>query len=492
MKLSGANILIIEHDSRNLANVLQIFGDNYHIQIARTGKEGYRLTQEKEYDLHFIAMDLPDMSGLDVLNKITKLLPESLCVMMGKNTDVDLVFKAAKSGCYDFLKVPLKHSKLEQLIPRALERKWYMNEARRLTIEKEENLHALAEEKSRLRTVINSIDDGVMITNQRQEVIFSNPRFLNLIGMKREIMVGEKIFDILPKKLQHQITSITESHVDACIMKEEIVITPPAQLVIMANSAPIQNSKNDLIGVVTVLRDITEIKALELSKSQFINMVVHELKAPLGAIQGNLELVIKKELGEQDPLIYDRYLERSLDRSKAMISLLQDLLNIFRMDARTVQRDIENIDAGKLMEETVEFFNSSIREKNIKLNMKIATPVIIKADREEIRRIYTNLISNAIKYNRDGGLISIQVIEDNNYAKITVRDTGIGMTPEDKNRLFEEFFRAKNKYTRRVSGTGLGMTILKKIIDEYAGKIQVKSNYEQGSKFTVFLPLSSH
>ena len=489
MLLTGAHILLIENDPRVIDSIKQVVKEPYLLDIERNAAAGIKKASLKEYDIYLISSKLPDKKGITVLSDILKIFPEAICVMMEHDPDIDTVMKSAHMGGYDFLKIPIKHDKLERLILRATERRWYILEARRLKEEKISSLLAISEEQSRLRSVINSIDDGLMITNNRREIIFTNPRFHKLIDVKREILVGEKIFDILPRKLQLQIDTILKRDQNTCSIKEEIVIEPPAKLVVLANSTPILDDDGKRLGVVSVLRDISEIKALELSKSEFINMVAHELKAPLGAIKGYLEMVIEKQLGDNSDL-YENYLKRSLNRSEAMLALLQDLLNIFRMDAQTVRREIERIDAGELLRETIEFFHSNIQKRKLKLVVDIDKNLFIEADREEIRRVYTNLISNAIKYNKDKGKIRVKANIENTFVSITMEDSGIGMTQEESERLFEEFFRAKNIYTRKISGTGLGMTILKKIVDEYDGKITVTSEYEKGSVFTVLLPLA--
>lgn len=488
MLLTGANILLIEQDPRVIESIQQVVKEPYSLDIETRAASALKKASLKEYDLYLISCQLPDMDGMDLLSKILKIFPEAICVMMDLNPDIDSVMRSAHLGGYDFLKKPIKHEKLQRLILRANERRWYVLEARRLNEEKNSSLVAISEEQSRLRSVINSIDDGLMITNNRREIMFTNPRFLNLIGVEREIPVGEKIIEILPLKLQQQIDDVLSKVEGACSVKEEIVIIPPAKLVVLANSTPIIDDNGHLNGVVSVLRDISEIKALELTKSEFINMVAHELKAPLGAIKGYLEMIIDKQLGDNQEL-YDRYLKRSLNRSEAMLALLQDLLNIFRMDANTVRREIEKINAGDLLKETLEFFYSNIKKRKLSLETNIAKDLYIDADREEIRRVYTNLISNAIKYNKEEGKIIVQAERDDKYVKITIEDTGIGMKPEESERLFEEFFRAKNEHTRKISGTGLGTTILKKIVDEYNGQIFVTSEYEKGSTFTVKFPM---
>lgn len=489
MLLTGAQILLIERDLRVIESIKQAIKRPFKLDVKLDAREGIKQGISKEYDIYLIATELDDRPGLEVLAEIHKIYPEAICIMMEEFPEIETIMESARLGSYDFLKKPIRHHKLERVTKRAIERRWYILEARRLKEEKNKNLLAISEEQSKFRSVINTIDDGLIITNNRHEIIFTNPRFMKLIGVERKIPVGEKTFEILPKKLQKQIDSVLNSSASACSIKEEIVIIPPAKLVVMANSSPIVDENGNTNGVVSVLRDFTDIKKLELSKSEFINMVAHELKAPLGAIKGYLEMVTEKQLGDNQEL-YDNYLKRSLNRSEAMLALLQDLLNIFRMDAQTVRREIEHIDAGDLLEETLEFFTSNIQKKKLKLTSNIEKNLFIDADREEIRRVYTNLISNAIKYNRDEGKIKVQTTKDENYVIINIKDNGIGMKPEESKRLFEEFFRAKNEHTRKISGTGLGMTILKKIVDEYHGQIFVSSEYEKGSMFTVKLPLS--
>ena len=488
MLLTGANILLIEQDPKVIECIKQEIKYPYTLDVEMNARSGIKRTSSKEYDIYLIAMTLPDKNGLEVLAEIIKIYPDAICVMMESDPDIDTIMESAHLGGYDFLKKPIKHHKLSRLIERATQRRWYIREARRLKEEKNHSLLAISEEQSRLRSVINSIDDGLMITNKSREIIFTNPRFLTLIGVEREILVGEKIFEILPVALQQQIDSVLSKEEGACSIKEEIVIIPPAKLVVLANSTPILDDNGNMNGVVSVLRDISEIKALELTKSEFINMVAHELKAPLGAIKGYLEMIIDKQLGDNQEL-YDNYLKRSLNRSEAMLALLQDLLNIFRMDAQTVRREIEKVNAGDLLKETLEFFDSNIKKRNLILETTIAKDLYIDADREEIRRVYTNLISNAIKYNKDSGSIKVNAYKDETFVTIVVEDTGIGMKPEESERLFEEFFRAKNEHTRKISGTGLGTTILKKIVDEYRGQIFVSSVYEKGSTFTVKFPV---
>jgi signal transduction histidine kinase len=228
-------------------------------------------------------------------------------------------------------------------------------------------------------------------------------------------------------------------------------------------------------------------KQLEQSKSRFVNMVAHELKAPLAAIHSYLKMILDNALGD-DIVTYNTYMKRSLERTEALMELINDLMNIFRMDSKGVKRNLEKVEVADLLENTVDLFKPQMEEREISVNLALKHGLFIKADPEEIRRVFTNLISNAIKYNKYEGNIDISCVEDGRWVKVTVKDTGIGMTADEKDRLFQEFFRAKNKFTRDITGTGLGLAILKKIVDEYAGRITVETEFGKGSTFTVYLP----
>ena len=368
-----------------------------------------------------------------------------------------------------------------------MERRWYILEARRLKEEQQSRLLEVANEKSRMRTIINALDDGILVVNQNGEIVLFNPGFLKLLDIKNELKIGETIYPFLPAELSNQIQEILFNRGVFKAIKQELVVKPPAEMVIMANTTPILNNNNELVGLVSVLRDITELKQVDVLKSQFVNMAAHELKSPLSAVQGYLEMIADHTLGDA-PEIYDGYVNRSLERTKSLVALINDLLNISRLDANKVRRDIVSLNLSDIIFDELINLKDKFFNKNLYIELSIDNMLFVEADEQEVRRVFKNLISNAIKYNRDDGQIFIRTKILAHYFLIEIRDTGIGLSPEEKDRLFEEFFRAKNKYTRRIPGTGLGLSIVKKILDTYAGKIEIESTFEQGSVFFVSWP----
>ncbi|MFH2004274.1 MAG: HAMP domain-containing sensor histidine kinase, partial [Bacteroidota bacterium] len=243
-------------------------------------------------------------------------------------------------------------------------------------------------------------------------------------------------------------------------------------------------------GVIVVIRNITEFKRIEMIKSQFVSMVAHELKAPVAAVQGFLNLLLdeKMELSEEKK---KDFLSRSENRLKSLLTLVNDLLDISRMEMKTKQRELKDIDIKECIDSTIDLLQFESAKRNISVTTSYAKDLpMLHADQNEITRMFTNIISNAVKYNIDNGTININVSLIKNYVSIKVTDTGIGLKPEEITKLFSEFFRAKNENTRGISGTGLGLTIVKRIIDSYHGKIEVESEYGKGTTFSIFLPIN--
>jgi signal transduction histidine kinase len=156
---------------------------------------------------------------------------------------------------------------------------------------------------------------------------------------------------------------------------------------------------------------------------------------------------------------------------------------------KNTQREIKELDLPDIIKGILELFQLEIKKKGLGIVIENEEKIqYVSGDKDEITRLFTNLIGNGIKYNKQNGLLKIWFYKDDNYLVTEIKDSGIGMRPEEKTKLFHEFFRAKNEFTKDISGTGLGLSIVKRIIDSYAGKIEVDSDYGSGTAFRVFLP----
>jgi two-component system, sensor histidine kinase and response regulator len=220
----------------------------------------------------------------------------------------------------------------------------------------------------------------------------------------------------------------------------------------------------------------------------FLSVLSHELKAPLNAIEGYLKMIRERQNGAklED---YDVMIDRSLDRIKGMRSLILDLLDLTRVESGKAKRNIADVDLSMIARTAMDTMRPYAIQRDVKLNLHHDGPVLLMADAEEMEIIFNNLISNAIKYNIDGGSVDFTIEQHEGCMNIRVVDTGIGMTPAEIDKIFDDFVRIKNDKTKHITGSGLGLSIVKKLIDNYSGKIEVTSIPDQGSTFNVRLPI---
>jgi signal transduction histidine kinase len=232
-------------------------------------------------------------------------------------------------------------------------------------------------------------------------------------------------------------------------------------------------------------------KRLEEEKRQvrfeFISVLAHELKSPLAAVEGYMHLM-KERMKGPDLAAYDSMVDRSVVRIGGMRKLVMDLLDLTRLESGKKKRVLEKVDLGKAAALAAEAVAERAAARNIKVELKVQAPALLNADAGEIDMILSNLLTNAVKYNKQDGRVTLEISNPSaDSALIRCADTGIGMTPDEQAKLFGEFVRIKNEHTRAIDGSGLGLSILRKIAGLYGGDIKVSSAYGEGSVFTVTL-----
>ncbi len=227
----------------------------------------------------------------------------------------------------------------------------------------------------------------------------------------------------------------------------------------------------------------------EQQRFQFLSVLSHELKSPINAIEGYLKLMQDKQVGDHIDN-YKEMMDRSLERIKGMRSLISDLLDLTRMESGEKTRNLRKLDIVEVAKSVVDTFEPMAEQKNITIKLDTDENIYMDADKNEIEIILNNLVSNAVKYNKENGKIFFSIHKIDNQVIIEVEDTGIGMKEEDLKILFQDFVRIKSTQTKFIPGSGLGLSIAKKMVDLYKGDIQVESEPDHGSKFIVNLPAS--
>ena len=223
---------------------------------------------------------------------------------------------------------------------------------------------------------------------------------------------------------------------------------------------------------------------------QFISVLGHELKAPLAAIEGFLQILRDGTAGG-DPAVQAQVVERALARAGGMRRLIAELLDLTRIESGQKRREFGDADLCDVARTAIEMAAPAARGRGIAVALHAPDHVPVYADRGELDILLNNLVSNAVKYNRDGGRVDVSIEESEGAVHLAVADTGIGLTPDEAGRLFQEFVRIKNDKTRAIPGTGLGLSIVKKIAQLYGGDVAVQSEAGVGSTFRVTVPRSA-
>ena len=247
------------------------------------------------------------------------------------------------------------------------------------------------------------------------------------------------------------------------------------------------NTKDEIARLADTFNDMLE--RLEhgfLSQRQFIENLAHELKTPLAVMKGELEVTIKKMRSTQE---YESTLRSSLEEVNRIIKILEDLLVLARLDRSVVILDMKPIDLGFLAESAIKDIKILAEQKNIYINFSTQGEIVVNGDENKIKHLFLNILDNALKYTLPGGKVSVEIGQEDNEAKITFADEGIGIAGNDFPHIFNRFFRGDK--ARSNSSFGLGLSIAKSIVEVHKGRIEVESELNKGSTFIIFLPLAS-
>jgi two-component system, OmpR family, phosphate regulon sensor histidine kinase PhoR len=482
-------VLIVD-DERGLRigtkRILQ--SEGYDVDVAENGTEGIELGTKNDYDLAIIDLKMPDIDGIEVLKKIKKARPNTICYIATAFASFDTAIEATKLGAQSYIPKPFTTEELIKHLETGYEKRLLILESERLRKEREERLLEIAFEKSRLNTIVSSIIDGVIVVNKTGELVLFNPASLKYFELN-EIIIGEKILGILPKEVSDLINKIlTAKKYENKSYTTQVELKSNRELFVEITCSPVPHPDGSLAGVVTVINNITELKKVEYVKNQFVSMVAHELKAPMAAVMGFMNLILDESMGIK-PEKQKEYISRSSKRLQGLIEMVNDLLDISRMEIKKKEREILELNVSDILKSNIDFLELELKKKGITVTTNIEPDLpSIKADNNEINRLFTNILSNALKYNKENGKINISVNKSGSYVITKITDTGIGMKPEDKEKLFQEFFRVKNDQTRNIPGTGLGLSIVKRIVESYSGKIEVESEYGTGTTFIIKFP----
>jgi two-component system, OmpR family, phosphate regulon sensor histidine kinase PhoR len=492
--LSDISVLVVD-DEQGIRDGSERILKRMGCQVftAKSGEEGLDVMAAEAIDILLLDLKMPGIDGMEVLRRVSASHPHILVIVITGFATVETAIEAMKQGAYDFIPKPFDPDQLRIVSARAAERVHLHRETERLEAEKRRNLRDLDTEKSRVATIIDTLPNGVIVTNAEGEVVLMNPALQRYLGLGENFKIGMKVCDIIVDQgLCDLIMDIsTGRYVDFDdIPTYEFSMSQDNFL--MARGLPVLGENRECLGAVTNIMDVTTIRVLDRLKSEFVAKVSHELRSPLSTIHEQLALVLGDLIGqvsESDAHL----LSRAKEKTKGLISLIGDLLDISRIEAGAVCQEIKAIQLEELLGNIVDFMQARAQTKSQTLTLGTPeTPLPqIKADPLALESIFGNLIANAINYTPEGGEIAVQAAMKGINIGVSVRDNGFGMEERHLEKIFERFYRIKTNKTRFITGTGLGLPIVKGLVDSLGGRISVESVPEKGSTFTVLLPTTA-
>lgn len=475
---SFANILVIDDETRiRDACKIVLSERGFDVATASDGEIGLQMINEKHYDIILVDLMMPSISGFDVLSEVRKAHPDTVVIVITGYATLEHSIEAMKKGAFDFIPKPFTPDQLRAVVEKSLR---YTNA-----------LQDIADSKSRLKVMVNRLTDGVMTTDAQKLIVQANPSFLHMIGYHGEEVVGKHVEEII--KNQELLDAIDQaltmpSDTFSEITNELCFADQQDEKIFSSSCTPFRGRTKENLGTITVLHDITTVKKMDQMKSDFVSMVSHEIRSPMNSLLMQLKIILDGLAGD----VTDKQKE-ILERASAKIlnlnSLVTELLDLSRIESGLISHEKENVDMGPLLVEQHKFHSPYGAEKDITLSLDCSEQLpLIFANRQNMDEVISNLITNSIKYSPNGSSVAISAKEENEYLKIAVSDTGYGMTKEDLEMIFTRFYRVKDENTREIQGTGLGLSLVKSIIESHNGKISVESEKNKGTTFTILLP----
>jgi PAS domain S-box-containing protein len=454
------------------------------------GDTALEILESDPVSIVLLDLKMPGIDGMEVLARIRRQPAPPLVIVITGFATVETAIEAMKCGAYDFIPKPFDPEQLRIVVNRAEEKIRLEREAAALDAERKRTLTDLGTEKSRLRTIVESLPNGVLVTNADASVVLMNPAFRQLVGLSFEDGIGKPIENCIPEPgLCRLVREISNGrHVDF----EDI---PAVEFeldngnFLLARGQPVLGEHRECLGAVVNLVDITGLKSLDRLKSEFVAKVSHELRSPLATIHEQLAHVLNDMVGEA--FKSDKHmLARAKEKTQGLIHLIGDLLDLSRIEEGEICHEPRQVELAQLLEEIVRFLKDRAEAKKQSLELKIDGVLPpVSADPIGLESIFGNLISNAINYTPEGGKIQVLADVTGIYARIRVADNGFGIEARHLEKIFDRFYRVKDDNTRYITGTGLGLPIVKGLVESNGGVVNVESSPGDGSTFEVRLPV---
>ena len=475
-------VLVVDDESR-LRQACSRFltQEGCEVDLAENGNSCLEMIDDHHYDIILLDLMMPGISGMDVLKQVKALHPDTVVIVITGYATLEHAIDAMKKGAFDFLSKPFAPQDLRIVISKAIE---FIR-----------TLQDIATEKSRMRVMVNSLCNGVLTTDNQKHVVLANPAFIQKMGCRGDQIIGQPVSELVKNKTINKMIDLvmTQSEDEYFQSTEEITVQDARdqhETILGVRCIPFRDRLDRNLGTITLVQDITALKKIDQLKSDFVSMVAHEIKSPLSSIMMQLNVVLDGLAGDLTEKQRE-ILSKNYNRIESLATLTSELLDLSKIESGLINQEREKIDLTQVMASQADLYREKARGKSIEISTHSETsPVFILGARHNIEEVFSNLISNAIRYTPENGSINVEVRIKDDFAILKVADTGLGIAEEELGNIFNKFYRVKNEKTRHINGTGLGLAIVKSIVNAHNGSIKVESQEDKGTTFSVRLPIS--
>lgn len=352
------------------------------------------------------------------------------------------------------------------------------------------NLSQIIQEKNKTKTIIRNIVDGVIVTDPQFRILVVNNVAENLFGIKEKQALNKPIKQIIHNKQLLDFLYGMSSDGEIGSTTREIKLKNPdtwRDIYLQARAARVTGEGDEVIGIVTIIRDITREKEIDKMKTELVSMVAHELRSPLTSISGFSELLMDEGVTKEQS---EEYAAIILKESNRLSELINKFLDISKIEAGKSQVKRAPVQLREILDKVLDVNLHQAERKNIAVSVRVSNnlpPVL--ADRDMLEQVVLNIFGNSIKYSPENSAVEIRLREVDGEIVTEIEDNGYGISPESLPKIFDKFYRASdNEAVREISGTGLGLALVKEIVDLHGGRVTVKSTLGKGSTFGFILP----
>ncbi len=468
-------ILVVDDDDIALAVAKKILqNDNYEVILAENGQDALDILRQGEIKIVVSDWNMPNVTGIDLCRQVRSFssLGYIYIILVTARSSKEDMLQGLSAGADDFISKPMEPAELLARV---------QNAERVLAMERD-----LRQSESRNSALLSAVPDSIFRIRRDGILLDYTAGSTEMLNLAEDQVKGTMLSAIIPDSMVEDALAC----IDKTLYTREIQ-TMEYTLKIGDSShvfeARFKDSGPD--EVTAIVRDISDRARLDQMKSDFINRATHELRTPIATML----LMVNLLDGDITTEEYDEYwnvLKTELNRER---TLVEDLLSAGRLESNQTQMHYRFIDVSETLKQSIRQFEQIAREKSITLSLSLLddldeTAFHINADGSALTQVFVNLLGNSIKFTPSGGKIDVTMERQLEGVEITFKDSGIGIPSEDLPLLFNRFFRGTNAIHDEIPGTGIGLFIVRSILEKHGGTIKVHSELEKGTQFDVWIP----